>query len=661
MKKAFKKIFSFIFLAFLAGNCAQAINSEFKNTLTGVELTKTGEENYNINLYTAKKFSSPIRIIKKSDLSYYILLPETNNATSQVNVISPDIRNISTNMYPYAGVDVYNGYTKININTTKPINFSVNTKSNNAQKTASTSTLANNTKIQTSLNKEEKSQKKNSEIQKTPLAQKQSSQPQKEVKKEPTTSVNKVSEAKKEQQKAAPLTKSLSVKSTVNKVSASKTQVVKSSKNKYTENKTAILKSKTRIETAKKQTVKSDKTAFSDEKKSYKAPEQNYMAAAKLDLPEKNIEKQSKPEEIIQKEELKPSESIVQQEEKVENTVPQEEQKNSFEKEQTVIVKNISIGNAFKKFKNVVKNTVSASKNKLLRFSAKSTNKLAEYGLSLGDLIFIILAGIFTFTATLLILNRNQNQPKIKSKADLTDKKESPFTPKSSEENNTGNNEGQYFVFEKNIRQTELLEPAASEEKKNYELVSYDPDLRENYTESEKVQNQDEDLDIIHKILKEDSFIELDAQGKPKEQNILTEQKEAVSEPVKQFENVTSPIGQEHVKKEVEIQKENILQEETPQKVEQSNLEPKLLSSKAISPEQGFMLISYQNNINLMGYIFDDVFALYNFKVQELNNYNIEARLVDKDEQGSIYIVKADGARMLIKATKTTMSTEVIL
>lgn len=640
-----------MFLAFLAGNCAFAINSEFKNTLTGVELTKTGEENYSVNLYTSKKFSSPIRIIKKSDLSYYILLPETNNATSQINVISPDIRNISTNLYPYAGVDVHNGYTKININTTKPINFNVTTKSSTAPKTADTSSVASNSaKTLPSSTQEEKNQKKNLEFQKADIAQKQASQSKKEIKQQTAPYNDKVSEAKKGQNKVSSTTKT-----TVNKTSSAK----------IVNNRANTLKSSSKpLKTAQKQEVKQPVKPSAVEKKTTK-PAQSYMAAAKLDIPEKKVEKQPESPEIQQIDIYMPdiSDEIIQ-EEKVQEAV-ENVTNNNFEAVQpqkpVVTVKNISLGNVFKKFVNVIKTTMVVSKDKVIRFNSKFIDKLAEYGLSFGDLIFIVFAGIFTFVAMLFILGKNQNQPKLKAKADLSDKKSSSPAPKSFEE--SGKDEGQYFVFEKNIRQTELLEPATSNEKKNYELVSYDPDLRENYTDmSEKTNNEDEDLDIIHKILKEDSFIELNDEGKLQEQNVITEQKETVIEPVKHPENVTSPIGQEHVKKEVEIQKEDILEENVSLiQNEENGLEPKLISSKAISPEQGFMLISYQNNINLMGYIFDDVFALHNFKAAELNNYNIEARLVDKDDQGSVYIVKADGIRLLVKVTKTSMSTEVTL
>ena len=86
-----------------------------------------------------------------------------------------------------------------------------------------------------------------------------------------------------------------------------------------------------------------------------------------------------------------------------------------------------------------------------------------------------------------------------------------------------------------------------------------------------------------------------------------------------------------------------------------------MLSSVEIAPERGFMCVSFNDNINLMGYIFDDVFALYNFKTPKLENYNIKFRLSEKDDKSASFIVKVDKTKMLIKVTKSYMSLEVVM
>ena len=100
-----------------------------------------------------------------------------------------------------------------------------------------------------------------------------------------------------------------------------------------------------------------------------------------------------------------------------------------------------------------------------------------------------------------------------------------------------------------------------------------------------------------------------------------------------------------------------------PQKAQERKeiAEPTVLSSVEIAPERGFMCVSYNDNINLMGYIFDDVFALYNFKVPRLENYDIKFRLSEKDDKTAKFIVKVGNTKMLIKITKSSMNLEVLL
>ena len=73
------------------------------------------------------------------------------------------------------------------------------------------------------------------------------------------------------------------------------------------------------------------------------------------------------------------------------------------------------------------------------------------------------------------------------------------------------------------------------------------------------------------------------------------------------------------------------------------------------------LCVSYNNNISLLGYIFEDVFALHNFKAQKLENYDIKFRLTEKDEKLARFIVKVANTKLLIKVTKSTMTMEVLL
>ena len=134
MSKLFYRIF-FLILVFLSfQNITWAISSEYKNSLEKIELQRLGNDTYTINLYMQKNYSSPTNVIKKNDLSYYILLPETKISSVKTGYKTAEIKSIDTNVYSYAGVDVNNGYTKINISTTKPINFKLNIKTSSPDK-----------------------------------------------------------------------------------------------------------------------------------------------------------------------------------------------------------------------------------------------------------------------------------------------------------------------------------------------------------------------------------------------------------------------------------------------------------------------------------------------------------------------------------------------
>ncbi len=102
--------------------CAFAIESDFKNSLLKVDYAKTGTDSYAIRLFTQKPYSEPIKVIKKTNTSYYILLPETFHSIGSV-APTGDIKSTEVKLFPYAGQDLNNGYTKISIFTSKPLNI----------------------------------------------------------------------------------------------------------------------------------------------------------------------------------------------------------------------------------------------------------------------------------------------------------------------------------------------------------------------------------------------------------------------------------------------------------------------------------------------------------------------------------------------------------
>lgn len=110
-----------------------ALDGDYKNNLLKVDVSRVGDANYNIELYTQKPYSEPVKVIKKSDTSYYVLLPETYHSITSVPS-SGDVSRVDVKLFPYAGQDLNNGYTKINISTSKPVTFTTNIKTASAQK-----------------------------------------------------------------------------------------------------------------------------------------------------------------------------------------------------------------------------------------------------------------------------------------------------------------------------------------------------------------------------------------------------------------------------------------------------------------------------------------------------------------------------------------------
>ncbi len=150
------KKFLLILLGIVTLNlCAFAIESDFKNSLLKVDYVKTGNDSYNIRLFTQKPYGEPIKVIKKTNTSYYILLPETFHSVGSVAPFG-DIKSTEVKLFPYAGQDLNNGYTKISIYTSKPLN--IKTQLNSSTKSVAPSINAKDlAKLDSAFNKNQTS------------------------------------------------------------------------------------------------------------------------------------------------------------------------------------------------------------------------------------------------------------------------------------------------------------------------------------------------------------------------------------------------------------------------------------------------------------------------------------------------------------------------
>ena len=501
----FSNIFSTLFLtSLLTCNLAYGIGNEFKNSLVKMEFNKVSEGNYNVDLYTKNKFSDPVKIIKKSDSNYYILLPETRNEMGRAVQPNTDIKSAGVMSAPYAGQDVNNGYIKIDINTTKPINFNVNVKSVAA---------------------------------------------------------------------AAPITAKKQTEQTAKETVATKTAEKKVQK--------------------KNLPTYSSKNVSQKAKRTYKKVAKKTVTPKKVNIPKVNIE-----QEIFEL----TNDSI--DDIKDLPALPLE-----LANENLPAQEDVSKLKPVKKDKEVKK---------------ESSNNIAK---GFINFLMLCLAALVTVIVVLLaIRSQKSGQIKLKSKANLLgiEFEKAKNKIKETAKNVQG---GNFFVFDKGVKQNALMEPASEIQEPSAPV--------EIKAESE----------IIHKALKDD----------------------VVATPAVAFEEVIAVAQEVEEHKEVQVTSCPIAHPEEMQVVQEVQKaviqdEPTILSSVEIGTKKGFMCFYYNNKVSLMGYIFDDVFVLYNFKKSRAQrNYEIQYRLSDKIGKESFYIIKVDTIKMLVKVSKTNITREVIL
>ena len=101
MRKLFVILFAFIVL-FFNTSALFAADNDYKNNLLKIEVVQIDENNYDIGIYTQKIYNEPVKIVKKSDTTYYFLLPETSHSVTSVPVVG-SVKNVMVKSYPYAG------------------------------------------------------------------------------------------------------------------------------------------------------------------------------------------------------------------------------------------------------------------------------------------------------------------------------------------------------------------------------------------------------------------------------------------------------------------------------------------------------------------------------------------------------------------------------
>ena len=122
------KILTIAFLIFIFNLKAFALDANYKNALKEIDVQKSSQKGYLINLIFEKNYQEPLALKKKTPGEYTILLPETRLASDNVSVLYEDGKGLidfDIAQNSYLDESINNGYVKITVSTKKSIPLSI--------------------------------------------------------------------------------------------------------------------------------------------------------------------------------------------------------------------------------------------------------------------------------------------------------------------------------------------------------------------------------------------------------------------------------------------------------------------------------------------------------------------------------------------------------
>ena len=588
------KKFLLILLGIVTLNlCAFAIESDFKNSLLKVDYVKTGNDSYNIRLFTQKPYGEPIKVIKKTNTSYYILLPETFHSVGSVAPFG-DIKSTEIKLFPYAGQDLNNGYTKISIYTSKPLN--IKTQLNSSTKSVAPSINAKDlAKLDSAFNKNQTSNEqaqRQAQIKAQQEAQRQAqlkaqqareaaqkAEAQRQAQLKAQQEAQRQAQARAQAQKEA----QLKAQQEAQRQAQLKAQQAREAAQKAEAQRQAQIKAQQAREAAQK----AEAQRQAQLKAQQEAQRQAQLKAQQEAQRQAQLKAQQEAQQNTQEtsktnsNNLQVSQEAAQAYYRKQGQGSSEEKKSQTESDINKAPQDINTENV------VTQDIVNPQDIEKIpeiseKINQKSYTKIIKNKLSFFKPYYYVICDNFTLFITLaialigiiLLIAISKSKKKGTSKT-MNCEQPSENEKKSSIENLT-----------KEINET------------------YKTGLEEelsNKAEQEAQAFKDEFKDLM-------------------EQN---EQQKA-PEPVKEDEQYE---------------------------------EPQVISSVEIAPMRGFMIIETQGVKALFGYIHDDVFLLYQFR-EFISNYDIKYRISEKQIDKTFFIVKIDKFKLLIKVTNTSMRLE---
>ena len=547
-----------LILGIIAFNlCAFAIESDFKNSLLKVDYVRTGADSYTIRLFTQKPYSEPIKVIKKTNTNYYILLPETFHSIGSV-APTGDIKSTEVKLFPYAGQDLNNGYTKISIFTSKPLNISAQLNSSTGavapsidpKKLSQLDSAFNTKQAQTN---EAQRQAQYAAQQKQLAAKRAQQEAQARVKAQQEAQRQAQIKAQQEAQARAKAQREAQARATVQKEAQLRAQ--------QEAQKQAQIKAQQEAQArAKAQREAQARAQQEAQRQAQQATQKQIQPAAQT----KNTNNLQLPDNIENKYEQGTNEKKFDTESL--NKAPSEDLSNE---EQNIVTQEIPNTKEIEKtLTQIPENPEKLGKKAYIKKVLK--NKLRPFAVHLKPYYYIIKDNFILFSALLIafvgiLILAAIGKSKKRGAAQNMEKEETQIESTPEETTQTP------------LEQTE----DAKDDVNNDEIQSF----------------KDEFKDLAY-----DTQVEQ-------------------QEPEEEYE------------------------------------EPQVLSSTEIAPNRGFMVIEQQGTKALFGYIFDDVFLLYQFK-DFISDYQIKFRISEKQDSKTFFIVKVDKYKLLVKVTDSSMKLE---
>ena len=551
------KKFLLILLGIVTLNlCAFAIESDFKNSLLKVDYVKTGTDSYAIRLFTQKPYSEPIKVIKKTNTSYYILLPETFHSVGTVTPTG-DIKSTEVKLFPYAGQDLNNGYTKISIFTSKPLNIKAQLNSSSGAvapsvdpKKLSQLDSAFSTK-QAQIN--EAQRQAQYEAQQKQLAAQKEAQRQAQIKAQQAREAAQKAEAQRQAQIKAQ--QEAQARAQAQKEAQLRAQQEAKAKAQQEAQRQAQIKAQQ--EAQARAQAQREAQARAQQEAQRQAQTSNNLQV--LDTAATKYQEGAQNEKKSDTEFTDKTPNIAENELNEENIITQD------------IINNPEINQTMAQ----IPETQNATDN-YANIKERIKDKIKPYLSHLRPYYYIIkdnsiLLGALAvaFIGILMLIAISKSKKK---------------------------------------RTTAKMETQQTSQNDNIEDKNYDTT---NNIETSTQEQQETTQDDVQAF--KDEFMELAFDEKAKEESVET--------------------------------------------IEEEYIEPEVLSSAEIAPNRGFMVVDTQGTKALFGYIYDNVFLLYQFK-EFISDSNIKFRISEKHDDRTFFIVKVDKFKLLVKVTNSSMKLE---